>query len=102
MPGSLPTIGLGNNQIAPSQSTFASPLGSIQFTAAIFADWPETATHAIVLSRLDQRLLTTYGHPHFLGSEWSSLSSFSLERTEQKIRFLPRASAIFRFRLSAC
>ena len=30
VPG-LPTIGLGNNQIAPSQSTFASPRGSIEF-----------------------------------------------------------------------
>src|SRR6202044_3817831 len=29
VPG-LPTIGLGSNKIAPSQSTFASPLGSIE------------------------------------------------------------------------
>ncbi len=86
VPG-LPTIGLGNNQIAPSQSTFASPLGSIEFTRRNLRGLAETASSSIVLSRLDQRVLTTFGDPHLLGSQWSSLYSFSLERTTENPLF---------------
>jgi len=86
VPG-LPTIGLGNNKIAPSQSTFASPLGSIEFMRRNMRGLGETASGSILLSRLDQRFLTSYLQPHFLGSGWSSLTGFSLERTTENPLF---------------
>jgi outer membrane protein insertion porin family len=86
VPG-LPTIGLGNNKVAPSQSTFASPRGSIAFSRRNMRGMAETASASILLSRLDQRVLTTYAQPHFIGSQWSSLTSFSLERTTENPLF---------------
>ena len=86
VPG-LPTIGLGSNQVAPSQSTFASPLGSVEFTRRNMRGLAETASASLLLSRLDQRAITTYAQPHFLGSNWGSLSSFSLERTTENPLF---------------
>ncbi len=86
VPG-LPPVQLGNNQIAPSQSTFASPRGSIEFNRRNMRGLGETASAAILLSRLDQRALTSYAQPHFLGSLWSSLSSFSIERTTENPLF---------------
>jgi outer membrane protein insertion porin family len=86
VPG-LPTIGLGSNQIAPSQALYASPLGSIDFTRRNMRGLAETASASILLSRLDQRALTTYLQPHFMGSSWSSLSSFSVERTTENPLF---------------
>jgi outer membrane protein assembly factor BamA len=47
----------------------------------------ETVSASLLLSRLDQRVLTTYGQPHFLGSQWSSLTSFSVERTTENPLF---------------
>jgi len=82
-----PTIQLGNNQIAPSQSTFASPRGSVEFDRHNMRGLGETASASLLLSRLDQRALTTYAQPHFIGSRWSSLSSFSLERTTENPLF---------------
>lgn len=86
VPG-LPTIGLGSNQIAPSQALFASPLGSIDFTRRNMRGMAETASASILLSRLDQRFLTSYMQPHFVGSGWSSLTSFSIERTTENPLF---------------
>jgi outer membrane protein insertion porin family len=86
VPG-LPTIGLGKNQIAPSQSTFASPRGSIEFNRRNIRGLGETASASVLFSRLDQRALTTYGQPHFLGSQWSSLTSVSAERTTENPLF---------------
>jgi outer membrane protein assembly factor BamA len=86
VPG-LPTIGLGSNKIAPSQSTFASPLGSVQFTRRNMRGIGETASGSILLSRLDQRVITSYLQPHFLGSPWSSVTSISLERTTENPLF---------------
>jgi outer membrane protein insertion porin family len=86
VPG-LPTIGLGKNQIAPSQSTFASPRGSVQFTRRNMRGLAETFSTSLLLSRLDQRALVTYAQPHFIGSQWNSLSSFSLERTTENPLF---------------
>ncbi|MDQ1387315.1 MAG: outer membrane protein insertion porin family [Acidobacteriaceae bacterium] len=80
VPG-LPPINLGGNKIAPSQSTFASPRGSIEFNRRNMRGLGETVSATILLSRLDQRVLTTYTQPHFIGSQWSSLTSFSIERT---------------------
>jgi outer membrane protein assembly factor BamA len=82
-----PTIQLGNNQIAPSQSTFASPRGSIEFSRRNMRGLAETASASLLLSRLDQRLITTYGQPHFIGSNWSSLTSFSAERSTENPLF---------------
>jgi outer membrane protein assembly factor BamA len=86
VPG-LPTIGLGSNQVAPSQSIFASPLGSVEFSRHNMRGLAETASASLLLSRLDQRAITTYAQPHFLGSSWGSLSSFSLERTTENPLF---------------
>jgi len=82
-----PTIGLGNNQIAPSQSTFASPRGSLEFDRHDIRGLGETGSVSLLLSRLDQRALASYTQPHFFGSKWSSLSSFSLERTTENPLF---------------
>ena len=82
-----PVIGLGNNQIAPSQSTFASPLGSVVFNRHNIRGLAETWSATLALSQLDQRALTTYAQPHFIGSQWSSLSTFSLERTTENPLF---------------
>ena len=82
-----PVVGLGNNKIAPSQATFASPLGSIEFNRRNMRGLAETWRATLVLSQLDQRALTTYAQPHFIGSQWTSLSSFSLERTSENPLF---------------
>jgi outer membrane protein insertion porin family len=82
-----PVIGLGNNKIAPSQSTFASPLGSVVFNRHNMRGLAETWSATLALSQLDQRALTTYAQPHFIGSQWSSLSTFSLERTTENPLF---------------
>ena len=86
VPG-LPTIGLGSNKIAPSQATYASPRGSIEFNRRNMRGLGETVSASILLSRLDQRFLTNYAQPHFIGSLWSSLTSFSLERTTENPLF---------------
>src|SRR5579862_754955 len=86
VPG-LPTISLGNNQIAPSEATYASPRGSVEINRRNMRGLGETASASIVLSRLDQRFLTTYTQPHFFGAPWSSLTSFSLERTTENPLF---------------
>lgn len=86
LPG-LPPVNLNGNQIAPSQATYASPLGSIEFNRHNMRGLGETASATILLSRLDQRALTTYSQPHFIGSQWSSLSSFSVERTTENPLF---------------
>jgi outer membrane protein insertion porin family len=87
LPGGGGTIGLNGQQIAPSQSTFASPRGIIEFTRRNLRGLAETASGSILLSRLDQKMLTTYGQPHFMGSSWSSLSSFSIERNSENPLF---------------
>lgn len=87
VPGGGGAIGLNGYQIAPSQSTFASPRGLIEFTRRNIRGLAETASASILLSRLDQRALTTYGQPHFVGSQWQSLTSFSLERNSENPLF---------------
>jgi outer membrane protein insertion porin family len=86
VPG-LPTIGLGSQKIAPSQSTFASPRGSVEFTRRNMRGLAETFSTALLLSRLDQRALVTYAQAHFIGSQWNSLTSFSIERTTENPLF---------------
>ena len=86
VPG-LPPVNLNGNRIAPSQSTFASPRGSIEFNRRNMRGLAETVSASILLSRLDQRILSTYAQPHFSGSQWSSLSSISAERTTENPLF---------------
>ncbi|PYX49858.1 MAG: hypothetical protein DMG79_07615, partial [Acidobacteria bacterium] len=87
LPGGGGSIGLGNNQIAPSQSTFASPRGLVEFNRRNIRGLAETASASILLSRLDQKALATYAQPHFMGSNWSSLYSFSAERNSENPLF---------------
>ena len=82
-----PPVQLGGNHVAASQSTFASPRGSIEFNRRNIRGLGETASTSLLLSRLDQRVLTTYAQPHFVGSQWSSLTSFSVERTTENPLF---------------
>lgn len=86
VPG-LPTVGLGSNQIASSQSTFASPRGSIEIMRRNMRGLGETASASLLLSRLDQRGIAAYVQPHFLNSNWGSLTSFSVERTTENPLF---------------
>ena len=83
LPGGGGTIGLGGNSIAPSQSTFASPRGSVEFSRRNMRGLGETFAASLLLSRLDQKALTSYAQPHFVGTQWQSVGSFSLERTSE-------------------
>src|SRR5213075_1873079 len=87
IPGGGGSIGLGGNKIAPSQSTFASPRGLVEFSRRNMRGLAETASASILLSRLDQRGLATYTQPHFIGSQWQSLTSFSIERNSENPLF---------------
>jgi outer membrane protein insertion porin family len=83
-------VNLGSNKLAPSQSTFASPRGSIEFNRRNMRGLGETASASLLVSRLDQRALATYTQPHFFGSQWSSLTSLSGERTTENPLFAAR------------
>jgi outer membrane protein insertion porin family len=87
LPGGGGTIGLNGFQIAPSQETFASPRGLIEFTRHNMRGVGETIGTSLLLSRLDQKLLGTYGQPHFFGGQWQSLTSISLERNSENPLF---------------
>jgi outer membrane protein insertion porin family len=86
VPG-LPPVQLGQYKIAPSESTFASPQGSIEINRRNMRGMAETASASLLLSRLDQRAVTTYAQPHFFGSQWGSLSSLSIERNTENPLF---------------
>ncbi len=86
VPG-LPPIQLGQYQIAPSQSTFASPQGSIEINRRNMRGLGETASASLLLSQLDQRVITTYAQPHFIESRWTSLTSLSIERNTENPLF---------------
>jgi len=82
-----PVVQLNGQQIAPSQSTFASPRGSIEFNRHNMRGVGETASASLLLSRLDQRAIVSYAQPHFIGSQWSSLTSFSIEHNTENPLF---------------
>jgi len=86
VPG-LPPVQLGSYQVAPSQAIFASPQGSIEINRRNMRGMGETASASLLLSRLDQHAITTYGQPHFIGSQWSSLTSLSIERNTENPLF---------------
>jgi len=81
------TIGLGPYKIAPSQNTFASPRGTFQFSRRNLRGLAETANLTLLLAYLDQKFSASYSQPHFNGSQWQSLSSFSVERNSENPLF---------------
>lgn len=89
VPG-LPTIGLQGSKIAPSENTFVSPRGSIEFTRRNMRGEGETASVSLLAARLDQRFLLTYLDPHFRRSSWQALTSLSAERSTENPLFEAR------------
>ena len=97
-----PVIGLGNNQIAPSQSTFVSPLGSVVFNRHNMRGLAETwsATLVAVAARPARS-------DHLRSARTSSVRSgvrFLLFRSSAppRTRFSPPAWATCRSRSNAC
>jgi len=90
VPG-LPTISnSAAKNVVPSEKTFFSPRGSIEFTRRNMRGEGETGAVSILASRLDQRLLLTYTDPHFRLSSWQALTSLSAERTTENPLFEAR------------
>ena len=89
VPG-LPTIGLQGAKVLPSENTFVSPRGSIEFTRRNMRGLGETGAFSLLVSRLDQRALITYTDPHFRASSWEALTSISGERTTENPLFEAR------------
>ncbi|HZP16495.1 MAG TPA: POTRA domain-containing protein [Terriglobales bacterium] len=89
VPG-LPTIGLHGAKIAPSENTFVSPRGTLEYTRRNMRGEGETASISLLAARLHQRLLATYTDPHFRRSSWQALTSVSVERTTENPLFEAR------------
>jgi outer membrane protein insertion porin family len=89
LPG-LPPITSGATNFTAEEKTFVSPRGSITFTRYNLRGLAESASASILISRLDQRAVTTYTQPHFRASSWSSLLSASIERTTENPTFAAR------------
>jgi outer membrane protein assembly factor BamA len=81
IPG-LPPIGLGS-KFRTSQQSFFGPRGSFEFDRHNVRGRAETASIAVVASRLDQRVSFNYTDPHFVGLSWGSLFTVSGERTTE-------------------
>jgi outer membrane protein insertion porin family len=81
VPG-IPPVSLGD-KFTVSQKSFVGPRGSLQLARHNIRGRAETATIALVASRLDQRAAFTYADPDLHGTSWSSLLSLSTERTTQ-------------------
>jgi outer membrane protein assembly factor BamA len=82
VPG-LPPVDLQNHEIAPSEATYAGPRGSIEFSRRNMRGLGETASTFFLVSRLDQQIVLSYTQPQVIGSQWSSITSFSGERTTE-------------------
>jgi outer membrane protein insertion porin family len=89
VPG-LPTISTKGTNLFPSEKTFVSPRGSVEFTRKNMRGEGETAAVSVLAARLDQRLLLTYTDPHFRRSSWQALTSLSAERTTENPLFEAR------------
>lgn len=87
---SLPTIGLGKNQIVPSEATFVSPRGSIEYTRRNLRGEGETGQISVAASQLDQLAVASYTVPRFLNTQWKALTTFSIERTTENPLFAAR------------
>jgi len=88
VPG-LPTIGL-HGAAFPSEKTFISPRGSVEYSRLNMRGLGETASLSLLVARLDQRAIATYTMPHFRGSSWQALTSLSYERTTENPLFAAR------------
>jgi outer membrane protein insertion porin family len=86
VPG-LPTVNTKGTNVFPSEQTFVSPRGSIEFTRRNMRGEGETATVSLLAARLDQRFLFTYMDPHFRRSSWQALTSMSAERNTENPLF---------------
>jgi outer membrane protein insertion porin family len=82
VPG-LPPIDLKNNEVAGSQATYAGVRGSIEFSRRNMRGLGETASAMVAFSPLDQQAVVSYSQPYFMGTQWSSLTSASLERNSE-------------------
>jgi outer membrane protein assembly factor BamA len=89
VPG-LPTISTKGTNLFPSEKTFVSPRGSVEFIRKNMRGEGETAAVSVLAARLDQRLLLTYTDPHFRRSSWQALTSLSAERTTENPLFEAR------------
>lgn len=89
VPG-LPTIGLHGAKVLPSEATFISPRGSIEYRRLDVRGLGESLAVSVLAERLDQRFITTYTDPHFRLSNWQALTSISAERTTQNPLFQAR------------
>ena len=81
LPG-LPPVSLGN-KFKVSQKSFIGPRVTVQYGRHDLRGRAETATVALVVSRLDQRGAFNYADPHLHGSRWSSLFSVTAERSTE-------------------
>lgn len=86
VPG-LPPVAIDTSPFVSSEATFVSPRGSIGFIRRNLRGRAETGSVSLLLSRLDQRAVSTYTDPHFRGTDWRSLFSLSAERTSQNPLF---------------
>jgi outer membrane protein assembly factor BamA len=89
VPG-LPTIGLHGAKVIPSEATFVSPRGSIEYRRLNMRGLGESLALSVLAARLDQRFLGTYTDPHFRLSTWQALTSISAERTTENPLFQAR------------
>lgn len=89
VPG-LPTIGLHGAKVLPSEKTFVSPRGSIEYRRLNMRGLGESVAISVLAERLDQRFLATYTDPHFRLSNWQALTSISAERTTENPLFQAR------------
>ncbi len=89
VPG-LPTIGLHGATVLPSEKTFVSPRGSIEYRRLNLRGLGETLALSVLAERLDQRFIGTYTDPQFRLSSWQALTSISYERTTENPLFQAR------------
>ncbi|HEV2697905.1 MAG TPA: POTRA domain-containing protein [Terriglobales bacterium] len=89
VPG-LPTINTKGAKLFPSEKTFVSPRGSVEYTRKNMRGEGELGAISVLAARLDQRLLLTYMDPHFRRSSWQALTSLSGERTTENPLFEAR------------
>jgi outer membrane protein insertion porin family len=82
LPG-LPPVSTGNTNFTSNEDTFVSPRGSVEYTRNNMRGLGESWSISALVSRLDQRAVTSYTDPHFRYSSWNSLTSISLERNTQ-------------------
>ncbi len=82
LPGGFPVVGLPK-KFQTSEKTILGPRFSLEYSRLNMRGRGETASVGMLLSRLDQRGSLSYSDPRFRGSLWSSLLSFSAERTSE-------------------